>query len=70
MSGRAPQSLTGVGFVSQGFDDGAPYHRLPDSRNPRVHFIFEGVEGEEIGAFGAFGGAAALERRCNRSEAG
>jgi N,N-dimethylformamidase len=60
-SGYAPQRLVGVGFISEGFDSGAPYRRLPDSRNARAQFVFEGVEDETLGDFGAFGGAAALE---------
>jgi N,N-dimethylformamidase len=60
-SGRAPQRLVGVGFISEGFDSGSFYRRLPDSRNPRADFIFKGVEDEVLGDFGAFGGAAALE---------
>jgi N,N-dimethylformamidase len=60
-SGYAPQRLVGVGFISEGFDSGSFYRRLPDSYNPRARFIFEGVEEEILGDFGAFGGAAALE---------
>ncbi|MGE3831234.1 MAG: N,N-dimethylformamidase beta subunit family domain-containing protein, partial [Parvibaculaceae bacterium] len=60
-SGYAPQRLVGVGFISEGFDSGSFYRRLPDSRNPRARFIFEGVDEEILGDFGAFGGAAALE---------
>jgi N,N-dimethylformamidase len=59
--GRAPQRLVGVGYASEGFDSGSPYHRLPDSSNPRVAFIFEGIGEGPIGDYGAFGGAAALE---------
>ncbi len=60
-SGFAPQRLVGVGFISEGFDSGSYYRRLPDSRDGRASFIFAGVEDEIIGDFGAFGGAAALE---------
>jgi N,N-dimethylformamidase len=59
--GRAPQKLVGIGYASEGFDSGAPYCRLPASRDPRAAFIFEGVGEGSIGGFGAFGGAAALE---------
>lgn len=58
-SGRAPQELVGVGFISQGFDISAPYKRLDDSRNPRASFIFAGVEDEILGDFGLIGGGAA-----------
>jgi N,N-dimethylformamidase len=60
-SGYAPQRLVGVGFISEGFDSGSYYRRLPDSHDPRAAFIFDGVPEEIIGDFGAFGGAAALE---------
>jgi N,N-dimethylformamidase len=59
--GQPPQRLVGVGYASEGFDSGAPYHRLPDSHDPRAAFIFEGIGEGPIGDFGAFGGAAALE---------
>lgn len=60
-SGYAPQRLVGVGFISEGFDSGSFYRRLPASHDPRVRFIFAGVEEEIVGDFGVFGGAAALE---------
>lgn len=60
-SGYAPQRLVGVGFISEGFDSGSFYRRLPASHDPRARFIFEGVDEEVIGDFGVFGGAAALE---------
>ncbi len=60
-SGYAPQRLVGVGFISEGFDSGSFYRRLPASHDPRAHFIFAGVEEEIVGDFGVFGGAAALE---------
>ena len=50
-----------MGYASEGFDSGAPFHRLPDSHDPRAAFIFAGVGEGPIGDFGAFGGAAALE---------
>ncbi|GED16595.1 N,N-dimethylformamidase beta subunit family domain-containing protein [Aneurinibacillus migulanus] len=58
--GRAPQKLTGVGFVAQGFDVSSYYRRNPDSFDPRVSWIFEGVGADElIGNFGLVGGGAA-----------
>jgi N,N-dimethylformamidase len=58
--GRPPQVIVDTGFTAQGFDISAPYHRLPDSFNPRVAFIFAGVgEAEIIGDFGLIGGGAA-----------
>lgn len=59
--GQPPQRLAGIGYASEGFDSGAPYHRLPGSHDPRAAFIFEGVGEGPIGDYGAFGGAAALE---------
>jgi N,N-dimethylformamidase len=57
--GRPPQVIVGTGFTAQGFDISAPYHRLPDSLNPRAAFIFAGVgENEIIGDFGLIGGGA------------
>ncbi len=60
--GRAPQCLTGVGFAGEGFDRSSYYERLPDSFDPRVDFIFDGVASDErIGDFGVVGGGAAGE---------
>ena len=59
--GRAPQKSMGVGFTSEGMDQCLPYRRLPDSRDPAVAFVFDGI-GETFGASGlALGGAAGLE---------
>ncbi|KUM26725.1 hypothetical protein AU467_20245 [Mesorhizobium loti] len=61
-NGRAPQRLVGVGFAAQKFDGSVPYRRLPESYQAEAAFIFEGVDEEEIGAFGLRGdGAAGLE---------
>ena len=63
--GRAPQVATGVGFISQGFDASSYYRRTEASRDPRVAFMFEGVDGEILGDFGILqGGAAGLEIDC------
>jgi N,N-dimethylformamidase len=60
--GRAPQLLTGVGFVAQGFDVGAAYGRKPAANDPHTAFIFEGVDAEIIGDFGLMpGGVAGIE---------
>lgn len=48
--GRAPQKTVGVGFRGQGFDRGVPYRRTAASVDPRFAWVFEGVEGEIIGA--------------------
>ena len=34
--GRAPQKLTGVGFTSQGVDDGVPYKLKPNIKNSEI----------------------------------
>ena len=47
--GRAPNTLVGVGFGSEGFDTNQPYARSEASYGPEFGFIFEGVEGKEIG---------------------
>jgi len=62
---RAPQMLTGVGFISQGFDACTYYRRQPGSHDPRAAFIFAGIADELIGDFGVLrGGAAGLEIDC------
>ena len=60
--GRAPNALVGVGFVAQGFDRSSYYRRTDASRDPRARFIFEGIDDDVLGDFGAArGGAAGLE---------
>jgi N,N-dimethylformamidase len=63
--GRAPQKVAGVGFISQGFDRCSYYRRLEANRDPRVAFMFEGIEDEILGDFGILqGGTAGLEIDC------
>ncbi|APH71639.1 N,N-dimethylformamidase beta subunit family domain-containing protein [Aquibium oceanicum] len=57
--GRPPQSIGGVGFISEGFDLSAFYRRTAASRDPRAAFIFEDIDAEVIGDFGLQGGGAA-----------
>ena len=58
--GRPPQQLVGIGFIAQGFDLCSPYRRTPESADPRVAFMFEGIGMDEtIGDFGLIGGGAA-----------
>jgi N,N-dimethylformamidase len=58
--GRAPQKVAGTGFIAEGFDVSSYYRRNPDSFDPRVSWIFEGVGADElIGDFGLVGGGAA-----------
>jgi N,N-dimethylformamidase len=61
--GWSPQRLVGVGFASQGWGGAAGYRRLPDSYDPRVSFIFDGIGDDEvIGNFGfVLNGAAGDE---------
>ncbi len=58
-NGRPPQALAGVGFSAQGLFEGKGYRRTTASYDPRYAWIFEGIEGEEIGAEGLSGGGAA-----------
>ena len=55
----APQAIAGVGFVAEGFDISSYYRRRPESNDPRVAFMFEGVEDEILGDFGYHGEGAA-----------
>lgn len=57
--GRPPQSIGGVGFISEGFDLAAFYRRTAASLDPRAAFIFEGIDDDIIGDFGVQGGGAA-----------
>ena len=67
--GRAPQLITGVGFVTQGFDECSYYRRTEASRDPRTRFIFEGIDDEIIGDYGLLqNGAAGYE--IDRTDAG
>ncbi|HVR33648.1 MAG TPA: N,N-dimethylformamidase beta subunit family domain-containing protein [Acidimicrobiia bacterium] len=63
--GRAPHLLTGVGFITQGFDESAGYRRRTgDGRDSdeRTAFVFEGVPDDVIGDFGLLmNGAAGYE---------
>jgi N,N-dimethylformamidase len=60
--GRAPQKLTGVGFISQGFESARPYRRMPDSWHRRADWMFKGMKNEVFGDFGlAHEGAAGIE---------
>jgi N,N-dimethylformamidase len=58
-NGRPPQQLAGVGFTSQGRFEGSYYRRQPASRDPRVAWIFDGIEDDTLGDFGLSGGGAA-----------
>lgn len=57
--GRPPQELVGIGTVATGFDFSSYYRRRPEAADPRVAFIFDGIEDEIIGDFGTRAGGAA-----------
>ena len=61
--GRAPQKLVGLGFTTEGMDESQPFERLPDSHDPAMAWIFEGIGADEkIGDFGlGLGGASGVE---------
>ena len=48
---RPAQQLLGVGTSAVGFTSGAPYLRTEAGKIPRFAWVFEGIEGDEIGAF-------------------
>lgn len=57
---RATQKIWGTGMSSYGFDHSGYYVQMPDSRDPRLSWIMEGIEPDEkIGDFGLVGGGAA-----------
>ena len=60
--GRAPHTIGGVGFITQGFDACSYYRRSAAGGDERAAFVFEGVTDEIIGDFGILqGGAAGYE---------
>jgi N,N-dimethylformamidase len=63
LHGRSSHRLVGIGMAGQGFGRAPGFQRLPDSLNPLVGFIFEGIHFEErIGDFGLnLGGAGGFE---------
>jgi N,N-dimethylformamidase len=46
--GRPPNGIVAVGTSGAGFDVCVPYKRMPDSFDPRVRFIFEGIGDDEL----------------------
>jgi N,N-dimethylformamidase len=62
-NGRPPQELVGVGFTAQGAFAGSYYRVKPEVRHdPRVAWIFAGVDGDILGDFGLSAhGAAGFE---------
>jgi N,N-dimethylformamidase len=56
---RAPQSIGGVGFSSQGLFEGSYFKRMAASHDPMFAWMFEGIIGNKLGDFGLSGGGAA-----------
>lgn len=60
--GRAPQKLTGVGFIAEGFETCTSFRKMPDSYHRTVSWVTDGIENEIFGDEGlAYGGAAGIE---------
>lgn len=68
--GRAPQSIVGIGTVATGFDSASPYRLTEAAKDPRVEFIFRGIDADTFGATGLLGGAAGGEIDASDSELG
>jgi N,N-dimethylformamidase len=59
---RWGQKLVGNTFAGEGFAHSQPYRRMPDSYDPALAWITDGIEGDLIGDFGlGNGGAAGIE---------
>jgi len=58
-NGRPPQKLVGVGFTAQGQFVGQPYRKTQAARDPKLAWMFEGIEGDTFGAHGLSGNGAA-----------
>lgn len=61
-NGRPSTELTGLIMSSQGFDISSPYELTNAVKDPRVDFMFEGIDttpGRKFGDFGLSGGGAA-----------
>ena len=61
-NGRPSTELTGLIMSSQGFDISSPYELTSAAKDPRVGFMFEGIDttpGRKFGDFGLSGGGAA-----------
>lgn len=60
---RAPQKIWGTGYIAHGMDVSVGYVQMPDASDPRMEWMMEGIERDEIiGDFGLVnGGASGLE---------
>jgi hypothetical protein len=59
--GMSCNTLFGVGFCGQGTGPGVPYKRTEASRDPKLSWMFTGVDGDLIGEHGFGGGASGDE---------
>lgn len=59
--GMSCNTLFGVGFCAQGGGPGVPYRRTEASEDPKLAWMFTGVEGDLIGEYGLGGGASGDE---------
>lgn len=66
-SGRQAADITGVESATMGFDRSYPYRLTDAARRPESAFVFEGVAGPVIGAFGAIGGGVVGQEWDNSS---
>lgn len=46
--GRGAHRIIGLGTSGAGFDRGSPYQRTPLAQDPRVRFIFDGLDPDEL----------------------
>ena len=61
-NGRPPQHLCGVGFTAQGNFLGSYYRKRPEADDPRVAWMFDGIDEEVFGNHGLSAhGAAGFE---------
>lgn len=60
MRARSTAKVWGVVYTSHGLDASTGFNQLPDSRQPELAWMFEGIGADEvIGDFGLVGGGAA-----------
>ncbi|MFD6061281.1 N,N-dimethylformamidase beta subunit family domain-containing protein [Rhodococcus wratislaviensis] len=57
--GRAPQHLAGVGMAAQGWGSSEPYYPSEAAEAPDWAWVFEGIDEDPIGNYGAVMGGAA-----------
>jgi N,N-dimethylformamidase len=67
--GRFALQLVGVESATMGFDESLPFFRRPGLPE-RASFVFEGVESEQVGAFGLIGGGVVGQEWDNSDSGG